>query len=120
MVYVETEAGIDALFNDGFAPAWLSVEDRYNPAIHPESEPNFPVPPGLYQPLRRLGFVWRGSDTVRNRLGLGAQPEFVFDGFVQASQTAEGARTLYISSADGAVLQLLPGGSAWQIITPPS
>jgi hypothetical protein len=32
--------------------------------------------------------------------------------------TSEGETTLYISSADGTVLQLLPGGDIWQIITP--
>jgi hypothetical protein len=62
--------------------------------------------------------VWRGNDTVRNRLGLAIQPEVVYNGFVQSS-ISENAQTLYVSSADGTVLQLLPQGDSWQIITPP-
>jgi hypothetical protein len=38
---------------------------------------------------------------------------------VQGTTSAAGATTLYISSADGTVLELLPEGALWQIITPP-
>ncbi len=118
MVYIQANEVVYSLFNDGFEPGWIAIPNRFDPAIHPESEPSFAPPPGFYQPLRRLGFVWRGNDTVRNRLGLASQPEFAFDGFVQTSVT-NGEETLYVSSADGTVLQLLPQGDAWQIITPP-
>ncbi len=119
MLYVATSNQVYALFNDGLAPAWLVLENRFDPAVHPESDPEFSPPPGYYQPLRRLGFVWRGNDTVRNRLGLATQPEASYSGFTQSSLTPDGARTLYISSADGSVLQLLPQGASWQIITSP-
>jgi hypothetical protein len=119
MVYIAQNNQIYALFNDGLAPAWLVLDDRYDPATSPESDPSFVPPAGLYQPLRRLGFVWGGNDTVRNRLGLAIQPESVFNGFVQSS-TTDGAQTLYVSSSDGTVLQLLPQGDSWQIITPPT
>ncbi|MBE2270902.1 MAG: hypothetical protein IAE80_21875 [Anaerolinea sp.] len=118
MIYIQLQETVYSLFNDGFAPGWVAIEDRFNPAVHPESEASFAPPPGLYQPLRRLGFVWRGNDTVRSRLGLATQPEFAFDGFVQTSAT-NGVETIYVSSADGTVLQLLPQGEGWQIITPP-
>lgn len=119
MIYIAQTTQIYALFNDGLAPAWLVLEDRYDPATSPESDPNFAPPPGAYQPLRRLGFVWRGNDTVRNRLGLAIQPESSYNGFVQSS-TTNNAQTLYVSSADGTVLQMLPQGDSWQIITPPT
>jgi hypothetical protein len=118
MLYVQGSDVVYALFNDGTTPAWIALDNRYDPAQHPESEPSFSPPPGFYQPLRQLGFVWRGNDTVRNRLGLAIQPEFAYDGFVQSSAEG-GAQTLYASSADGTVVQLLPEGEAWQIITPP-
>jgi hypothetical protein len=118
MLYIQLSGVVYALFNDGFAPGWIAIEDRYNPAVHPESEPSFAPPPGYYQPLRRLGFVWRGNDTVRSRLGLATEPEFVFDGFLQTAVT-DGVETVYVSSADGTVLQLLPQGEGWQIITAP-
>lgn len=118
MIYIQMNEVVYSLFNDGFDPGWIAIENRFDPNVHPESEPSFAPPPGLVQPLRRLGFVWRGNDTVRNRLGLGTQPEFAFDGFVQTS-ISEGEEMLYVSSSDGTVLQLLPQGEGWQIITTP-
>jgi hypothetical protein len=119
MVYVQSRNKVYALFNDGRQPAWVSFENRYNPAKDPELDENFEksLPPGKFQPLRALGFVWRGNDTVRNRLGLGLQAEARFDGFVQSAPTADGKENLYLNSSDGSVLQLLPGGDEWQIIT---
>lgn len=117
MVYIESRNRVYALFNDGQQPAWISFENRYDPAIHPELEESFVPPPGLFQPLRRLGFVWRGNDIVRNRLGLGVLEEVAYEGFIQTVQTADG-ENLYLNSADVTVIQLLPEGEAWQLITP--
>jgi hypothetical protein len=121
MIYVQSSNLVYSLINDGFAPAWIVIENRFDPAVHPEADPEFAqaVPPGFYQPIRSLGFVWRGNDVVRNRLGLAIEPEFSFQGFVQTVTALNGDTTLYISSSDGTVLQLLPEGSVWQIITPP-
>lgn len=116
MVYVTESNLVYALFNDGFAPAWAVFENRFDPAVDPESDPNFPNPPERYQPLRQLGFLWRGSDTVRNRLGLGVQPEESYISSAQGSTSLDGATTLYLSSVDGSVLQLLPEGEQWTII----
>lgn len=121
MLYVESSDEIYALFNDGFDPAWVAFQNRYNPVIHAESEPNFAPPPGLLQPLRILGFVWRGNDRTRSRLGLATQQEFAYDGFVQTSPARGGdGNNLYISSSDGTVVQLLPAGESWQLITLPT
>jgi hypothetical protein len=119
MIYVENNDRVYTLFNDGRTPAWIAFENRYNQERDPESEPSFVPPPPLVQPLRILGFVWRGNDVVRNRLGLGLEPEFAYEGFIQTAIAPDGAESLYINSADGTVLQLLPGGDSWQIITPP-
>ncbi|HLU08276.1 MAG TPA: hypothetical protein VK003_01310, partial [Oceanobacillus sp.] len=121
LLYIQSTNLVYALINDGFAPAWISIENRFDPAIHPESDPEFAlaVPPGFYQPVRILGFVWRGNDVVRNRLGLAIQPEFSYQGFTQTVINPSGEFTLYVSSSDGTVLQLLPEGELWQIITPP-
>jgi hypothetical protein len=118
MVYIGDRSRVYVLFNDGFSPAWISFDDVYNPAVHPESLENFVPPPGFFQPIARLGFVWRGNDTVRNRLGMGTGPEATFQGFLQTATTADGS-SLYVSSADTSVLRLLPGGESWQIITEP-
>ncbi|GJQ57157.1 MAG: hypothetical protein HKUEN07_37260 [Rhodocyclaceae bacterium] len=101
------------------APAWIALENRFDPAVHPELEESFVPPPGFVQPIRILGFIWRGNDTVRNRLGLGLDAEITYDGFVQSVTGADGEQSLYANSADGTVLQLLPSGDAWQIISAP-
>jgi hypothetical protein len=119
MLYIESSNRVYALFNDGLQPAWVVFENRYDPARDPESEENFVPPPGFVQPLRQLGFVWRGNDLVRNRLGLGTAPDFSFDGFTQAAILGDGSEDLYVSSADSSVLELVPGGESWQIITTP-
>lgn len=119
MLYIEVNDQVYALFNDGQAPAWVTFPDRYDPAIHPELEESFVPPPGLVQPLAILGFVWRGNDVVRNRLGLGTQPEASYEGAFQQALGADGRETVYVSSFDGSVLVLQPGGEAWQLITPP-
>jgi hypothetical protein len=119
ILYVQSSESVYVLFNDGSAPAWAVFPNRYDPAVHAEFEPSFNPPPGFYQPVRVLGFLWRGNDTVRGRLGVGIQPEFTFVGFVQTATELDGATTLYASSADGSVLQLLPEGAVWQIVTPP-
>lgn len=120
MVYVQSRNRVYVLFNDGRAPAWISFENRFNPATDPELEESFVPPPGFVQPARVLGFVWRGSDVVRNRLGLGLEAEQTFDGFIQTVKRTSDSEELYISSRDGSVLLLLPGGDTWQIITAPS
>lgn len=118
MLYIGSRNQVYALFNDGFEPAWVARENRYDPAIHPEREEAFVPPPDRYQPVGRLGFAWR-SDVIRNRLGLALQPELAYDGFVQVYTLPNGTEILYISSRDATVLQLLPRGESWQIITIP-
>lgn len=116
MLYIESRDAVYVLFNDGQEPAWLTFGNRYDPAIHPERDEN--APPQWIQPLRELGFVWRTEGDVRARLGLGISDATTFEGFVQAAPAGRNAETLYISGADGVVLQLIPGGEVWQIIAP--
>jgi hypothetical protein len=119
MFYVQTRDRVYVLFNDGRAPAWVSFENRFQPGVDPELAEGFVPPPGFVQPRKILGFVWRGSDVVRNRLGLATADEISYEGFVQTATAADGSENLYANSADGTVVQLLPGGDTWQIITPP-
>lgn len=117
MLYVEADDQLFALFNDGREPAWLRFTNRYDPEIHAESEPNFVPPPGFFQPLRELGFLWRGNEVVRNRLGLGIEEASAYQGLRQ-TLTRGGETTLYLTSADGRVLEILPDGDAWTILGP--
>ncbi|GAB4312131.1 MAG: hypothetical protein Kow00117_05100 [Phototrophicales bacterium] len=118
MIYSGITNEIYVLFNDGFEPAWITFSNQYDPNRHPEFDENFAPPPGFYQPVGRLGFLWRGNDTVRNRLGLGIEPELAYDGITQTATLFGGVASLYISNPDGTILQLIGTGSSWQIITP--
>lgn len=121
VVYAADTGRIYALFNDGREPRWASYEDRYDPAIHPERDDAFDralAGTGFVQAVGRLGFLWRGNDTLRTRLGNATQPEVTFTGFVQTARATEGGDNLFLSAGGGAILQLLPGGASWQIITP--
>jgi hypothetical protein len=118
MLYIAPSNTVYALFNDGFDPAWVAFDNRYDPTVHPESLENFVPPPGFYQPIAVLGFVWRGNDTVRNRLGLAIQPQSDYEGFIQNSFASGTSENLYVSSIDGSVLLLIPGGESWQILAP--
>lgn len=118
MIFIEELNRIYVLFNDGREPAWLSFENRYDPAVHPESDPNYPEGTGFYQPLRELGLVWRGNDTVRNRMGLGLQEAVSFLGFVQSVNRGGNTPHLYLSSTNNTVIEVIPGGDLWQILTP--
>lgn len=119
MLYLADTDQVYVLFNDGQSPAWISFPNLYDPEVHPESLDNFPTGPGQFQPIARLGFVWRGNDSVRNRLGLGTNPEVEYEGFYQTATLDGGGTGLYISSINQVVLQLLPRGNAWQLITAP-
>jgi len=116
MIYIQSRNRVYVLFNDGRAPAWLSFDNKYNPAVDKESEPSFIPPPDRFQPIKIIGFVWRGNDVVRNRLGLGTAAETQYDGFIQTVKNGD-KEDIYVNSSDTSVLQLLPGGDAWQIIT---
>ncbi len=118
MFHSTTRNRVYALYNDGQQPAWFSIENRFDPETDPARAENFPEPPGLFQPVEILGFVWRGSDTVRNRLGLATLPQTLYQGFVQTA-TVDGSEVLYVSSADATVLRLLPERAGWEIIGAP-
>lgn len=118
MVYVAEQDQVYALFNDDFEPRWVAFQNRYNPEIHDERIEGFPVPQGRVQPVAILGFVWRNNEAVRSRLGLATEQEFSFDGFVQTAPIDD-SESVYISGSDGTVLQMLPEGDSWEIITLP-
>ncbi len=117
-LYIESRDIVYVLFNDGAEPTWLAFNNAFDPEIHPESEENFIPPPGFFQPLRQIGFLWRGNDTVRNRLGLGIEEANVFDGLLQTAPARQDREDLYVSSADTTVLHIVPGGTVWEVIAP--
>jgi hypothetical protein len=123
MLHLAESNRIYVLFNDAASPAWVDFPNLYDPTVHPERDEGFELAiagTGLVQPVGKLGFVWRGNDTVRNRLGVGTAPETVYEGSTQRAPTSttENSESVFITSSTGTVIQLLPEGESWQILTP--
>ncbi len=124
MLHLADSNRIYVLFNDERSPAWIDFPNLFDPTVHPMRDEGFEAAlagTGNVQPVGKLGFVWRGNDTVRNRLGVGTVPEAVYEGFTQrapTSPTSTGSDSLFVTSSTGTVIQLLPGGESWQILTP--
>lgn len=72
MIYVgSTPAAIYVLYNNG---SYSRFNDTFVDGIDPTSGGEMP-PPGLIEPIRGFGKVWRSDPTVRNTLGWAIQPE---------------------------------------------
>jgi hypothetical protein len=55
--------------NDDGEPIWQIYEDNFEEGM-PESEPDFaPTEPGLIQPIRGFGLLWRENPELRAQLG---------------------------------------------------
>jgi hypothetical protein len=84
----------------------------------PESDPAIVPPPGLCQPVRGFGKVWRTEAEVRERLGWALAPEQGFEGVYQAGWDPWYPRgNQYLRTADGRVLMIGLMGS-WEILQP--
>ena len=82
----------------------------------PESDPSFVPPPGLYQPIRGFGKLWRTHPEVRERLGWATAPE---QGFYTQWQTQRpvtlGSGLFYARRISGKIVEArawdVPGGT---------
>jgi hypothetical protein len=70
---------IYALANSG---QFWQVADSWNEGM-PADDPAFSAPPGVIQPVRGFGLVWRNNAAIREALGWGTQPESSASGFWQ-------------------------------------
>jgi hypothetical protein len=116
MLWVQAEDRIYVLFDDGQHPRWSAYADEWDegePAVDPGIEP----PPGLQQPVRGFGLLWRREPTVRQRLGWATDQEHGYETAVQRSSHYR-YPNLYIRALDGGVWQLGPNGSAWDHLSP--
>ncbi len=112
MLWVGPEERIYVLFDDGMGRRWSAYEDRWEEGM-PTSDPGIEAPPGLEQPVRGFGLVWRENAQVREGLGWAIAEE---QGYQTAMQRTSHVRysDLYIRAADGGVWKLRPNGSSWE------
>lgn len=116
MIWVQTEARIYVFFDDGKRPAWAIYADEFKDGM-PETDAALSPPPGLLQPIRGFGLVWRSNTEVRDRLGWAVNSEAGFTTEMQGDATVEGG-VAYIKTADNDVLKLDAQGTGWSRFTP--
>lgn len=103
MLWLGAQGQIYVLLNDGKQPTWLLFADEYKDGA-PDRDDSLKPPPGLGQPIRGFGLVWRTKDKLRERLGWSVDSE---SGFETAYQRGAGLdSTLYIRGRDGTVYAL--------------
>jgi hypothetical protein len=108
---------IYVLYDEGPFPRWVRFADTWTDG-QPESDPAIIPPPGLYQPIRGFGRLWREDVGVRDRLGWALAPEQGFEGAYQiAWEPAYASDGAYLRTVDGRVVTLSVLG-IWQFVTP--
>lgn len=111
LLWVWAEDRIYVLYHDS-SPRWQVYTDEFDDG-ETESDPTLTPPPGLWQPVRGFGRVWREEANVRDRLGWAAAPESGFTTFVQRTSYSRYNAT-YLQALDGAIYHLGPEGSSWE------
>jgi hypothetical protein len=122
MIWLEPTHTIYILHSErtgGSLPPWTDQQDLFVEG-QPESDPNLIPPPGLYQPVRGFGLVWRGepgsySPGARDQLGWATDREHAFQGAVQCTTFPKGS--CYLLQDDGRVIRLyleIPEWKYWE------
>ncbi len=115
MVWVAALDRIYVVFEDGARPGWAMYPDEFNEG-DPERDESLAPPPGLEQPIRGFGLVWRNNLRVRERLGWGVSPEVSFEGMMQADSAEPSLATLYLRLRDGGILALDAQTNEWDVL----
>lgn len=111
MLWVQADDRIYVLFDDDQYARWSAFTDDWEES-QPVLDPSIDPPPGLRQPVRGFGLVWREESTVRERLGWAVDEERGYRAAVQRTSHYRYS-DLYVRALDGGVWKLGPNGSAW-------
>jgi hypothetical protein len=117
MIWVDAQDRIYVVFDDGGVPTWAQYPDNFREGDQ-ESDETLVPPPGLLQPVRGFGLIWRGNPRVRDRLGWATTPEVAFEGMVQADSIELSVATLYLRARDGGILALNALDDDWEMLPP--
>ncbi|RPI96382.1 MAG: hypothetical protein EHM39_10900 [Chloroflexi bacterium] len=119
MIWSEAQDRIYVLFDDGGRPAWVQYPDTFVEG-DPESDDSLVPPPGLLQPIRGFGMIWRNNPRIQERLGWATTPEVAFEGMMQADAVELSVATLYLRARDGSILALDALDDDWEVLPPSS
>lgn len=117
MIWVEALDRIYVVFEDGRLPSWAQYPDNFQEG-DPDRDETLVPPPGLEQPIRGFGLVWRTNERVRERLGWATTPEVAFEGMFQADSVEASVATMYLRLRDGAILALDAFNEKWEVLPP--
>lgn len=115
MIWVQELDRIYVIFEDGDTPRWAQYPDDFEEG-DPERDESKVPPPGLLQPIRGFGLVWRNTPRVQERLGWGVTTEVPFDGMYQTDSVEPSVATLYLRMHGGGILALDAERDAWDVI----
>jgi len=115
MVWVDALDRIYVVFEDGQRPGWAMYPDEFTEG-DPERDDSLAPPPGLEQPIRGFGLVWRSNPRVQERLGWALSPEVAFEGMMQADSAEPSLATLYLRLRDGGILALDAQTNEWDVL----
>lgn len=117
MIWVEAEDRIYVLYDDTIYPdGWAVFEDSWEEG-DPVEDPSLVPPPGLFQPQRGFGLIWRDEPMIRDRLGWALSPEVGGETAVQRTSYFKYNHT-YLKALDQNVWHLYPERSDWEKFTP--
>ncbi len=115
MIWVQAQDRIYVIFEDGRSPEWARYPDNFEEG-DAELDDTIVPPPGLLQPIRGFGLVWRSNPRVRERLGWATSPEVAFDGMFQADALEPSVATFYVRTRDGGILALDAQTRTWEML----
>ncbi len=119
MIWVEQENAIYVLYRgERVSSRWQWYHDRWDMS-QPAEDPDLEPPPGLQQPRRGFGLVWRSYPEVREGLGWATGDEVGFTTIMQRT-TRYKYNAWYLLAFDGDVWYLGPEGSTWAGVAPES
>ncbi len=107
--WVEGEGWIVTLYDE--RNEWSMYRDEWKEG-QPDRDPEISPPPGLYQPIRGFGLLWRQNPEVRDRLGWATDQEVGFQTTIQHT-TRFKYNAIYLRALDGNVWHLGPEFSSW-------
>lgn len=116
MFWLQSTNQVIALYSDGNQPAWVSVSNGFTEGMM-EEDPALTPPEGMRQPRREFGLVWRDTPGVRERLGWAVGDAAAFTSTIQPAIYGADARGLFFTDPTGAIIQLVPNGEGWLVVS---
>ncbi len=107
-----------ALINGGVSGRgeWQEWPDQWVAGM-PESDPTLTPPPGLFEPRRGFGKLWREQVALRDKLGWATAPEAALPGGLWQWDALAKYNSVYITGPGGLVYVLGPEHASWAVWT---